>query len=61
MSCVTMSTERFPSGTAECLIAAVSLQLRCGPRVLQTGHRGVMGSFKTELKGCPIKISNIGR
>lgn len=61
MSCVTVRTERFPSGTAEFLTAAASLQLRCWPGVLQTGHRRAMGSFKTELKGCAIKISNIGR
>lgn len=61
MSCIAARTERFPNGTAEFLIAAVSFQFLCLSKVLQTGHRRVMGSLKTELKGCAIKISNIGR
>lgn len=61
MSCMAARTERFSNGTAEFLMAAASFLLLCLPRVLQTGHRRVMGSLKTELKGCAIKISNIER
>lgn len=61
MSCIAARTEKLPNGTAEFLIVVAPFQLLCLPGVLQTGHRRVMGSFKTELKGCAIKISNIGR
>lgn len=54
-------TERFLPRTAAFLMATASFQQLCLPGVLQTGHRRVIGSLKTELKGCAIKISNIGR
>lgn len=61
MSCIAARAERFPNGPAESLMATATFQLLCLPGVLQTGHRRVTGSLKTELKGCAIKISNIGR
>lgn len=61
MSCIAARTERFPNGTTEFLMAAASFQLLCLPGVQRTGHRRFMGSLKTELKGCAIKISDIGR
>lgn len=61
MPCMAARTEQSSNGTAEFLMAAASFLLLCLPGVLQTGHRRVMGSLKTALKGCAIKISNTER